>query len=153
MKEFCAMEDNQQESKREKPRRKRRGKLLLLLILILLAAIAAALYLGRGLGLGPGDGPSGPPPASDSPAPSDSAAPPDSQESAGREGADITVEVTQNRYLVDGEEATLEEIEEMIQRMGLNGGTATVRDNYGSAKAHDELTALLAKYGISAVME
>lgn len=140
------MEDNH----REKPQKKRRGKLLFPLVLIL---FASALYLGHGLGLGQGSGsagsgPSDPPPASDSPAPSHSQEP---QESGRQEGADITVEVTRSKYLVDGEEATLDEIEEML--MGLDGGSVTVRDNYGSAKAHDELTALLAKYGISAAME
>lgn len=151
------MEDNHQECQREKPRKKRRGKLWFLLILILL--VAAALYLGHGLGLGQGTGnagggPSGPPSASDSAAPSENPTPTQSQEpqeSAGQERADITVEVTRSEYLVDGKEATLEEIEGIIQ--GLDGGTVTVRDNYGSAKAHDELTALLARYGISAVME
>jgi len=123
-----------------------------LILILLIVAVAVALYLGRGMGLGPGTGTadggaSNSLPASDSPAPPDCPKP---QESGGLE---LTVEVTRDQYLVDGEGVALEDIEAMLEKADLDHSTVTVRDNYGSAKAHEELTALLAKYGVSAVTE
>lgn len=129
--------------------KKRHRKPPFLLILVLLIVVAAvALFLGRGFGLGQGggnaDGDPGNSPsaaASDSPAPSDLS------------GEDITVEVSRSEYRIDGVTVSLDDIEDRLLQTDLEHCSVTVRDNYGSAKAHEELTALLAKYGVSAVTE
>jgi len=144
------MDDNTQ----EKPRKKRHRRPPFLLILILLIAVAAiALYLGRGMGLGQGSGTAdGGASSSPSAAVSDTPAPDHSQEPEDG-GLDVTVEVTRSQYLVDGKEMSLADLEAMLQEADLAHSTVTVKDNYGSAKAHEELTALLARYGVSAVTE
>jgi len=143
------MKDDTQDERKKK----RRKPPLLLILILLIAAAAILLYLGRGMGFGQGGGgEAGSPsaPVSDSPAPLDSQEP---QESDTPAGVELTIEVTKGQYLIDGEEVSLEDIEEKVSQADPASSKITIKDNYGSAQAHDELTALLAKYGISTVTE
>ncbi len=137
----------------EKPRRRRRRgrRVFTLLLIVALIALTVGLYLGRGLGFGQGGGSgeqTGAPPP-DSPAMTSSQPTPSSQPEGGSpEGDTVTIEVTQSKYLIGGKEVTLDDIEARIQSADLSSTAFRVEDNYGSAKAHDELDALFAQYEI-----
>jgi len=148
----------------EKPRRRRRRHPIrkLIILLIIAALIAVGLYFGRGLGLGQGGGSGGDSKGPDATAslPADTPAPEstppaedDEPQGGAQQAMTVTVEVTQGKYLIDGAEVSLADIEALLQKADPDASTFIVDDNYGSAKAHDELTALFEKYGISAVTQ
>lgn len=136
----------------------------LLILLVLAALIAVGVYFGLGLGFGrgggSGDGDGKGPDATaslpaDAPAPESTPPAEEDAESQGgaQEAITVTVEVTQGKYLIDGEEVSLADIEALLQKADPDASTFIVDDNYGSAKAYDELTALFEQYGVSAVTQ
>ncbi len=63
----------------------------------------------------------------------------------------VVIEVKQDEYFVDGKPMKLGEIDALIHQVDMYKASFTLVDNYASAKAWDEVMALLVDHGISVV--
>lgn len=65
--------------------------------------------------------------------------------------AAVVIEVKQDEYIIDGKTVGLDEIDALIHQPDMYKAAFTLVDNYASAKAWDEVMALLVNHGISVV--
>lgn len=67
------------------------------------------------------------------------------------EGTAIVIEVVKNKYLIDGEEKNLSEVELVIRRADSEKTTFILEDNYASAKAWDDVREIFINLELSVI--
>jgi len=73
------------------------------------------------------------------------------KEEAQQTEAVTVIEVKQDEYIIDGKTVGLDEIDALIHQVDMYNASFTLVDNYASAKAWDDVMALLVNHGISVV--
>lgn len=140
-----------------KGKKSKKGKVIGGVGVVALIALLA-LFGGKGLGLGNGSGLGL---GNDTKANSDAQDQTDEEKEPVEETQDetqkendavtVSIEVMEGKYLIDGEEKTLEEIETLLTAENATDTSFVLVNNYAAAKAWDEAKALFTKYGIAVV--
>jgi len=127
-------------------------KFLIIIGLLIVIAVAVLRFLGPGLGFGKGEGKGMGEDTRDSTAAVASAQPnvdTDTPPDEGSNTTEIVIVVKQGEYFIESRQITLDSIKDQIQANAEGKVSVVIEDDYGSAKAWDDIQKLMNELGIA----